>query len=268
MELIYKMTTNEIYTQIIAEKSNYPELAELNSTSNVSTWRLWAYVSAFFSKTIYELFESFKNYVESVFAKNQPGTLQWWIQKIRDFQLGDELLFLNGVFQYSLIDVSKQIIAQVALETVNQILRFKVVKLINEELTQLEPAEILSLQTYIDRIKFPGTFTQVISQPADNLKLSYRIYYDALLNKNDIETNINNQIENYIQNIVFNGRFVITELTDELQSITGIINPVYIEAFSKAYNQTSDEYTIINDYAIAAAGYFDLTELTLEFIAQ
>ena len=99
------MTTEEIYSQIIAEKGNYAELDELNSTSNVSTWRLWAYVSAFFSKATQELFNTFKVYVENVFAQNQPGTLQWWLKKIREFQYGDTLDFINGIFQYQLIDV-------------------------------------------------------------------------------------------------------------------------------------------------------------------
>ena len=147
-------------------------------------------------------------------------------------------------------------------------MRFKVVKLVDEELTQLEPEEISALQTYINRIKFPGTFTQVVSQPADNLKLSYRIYYDALLDKNNIEIEINTVILNYIQNIVFNGKFVITELTDLLQNITGIENPVYLNGQVKNYNQTDLQYIEINDFSISASGYFDLTELTLEFIAQ
>jgi len=262
------MTTQEIYNQILAEKSNYLDLDSLNSTSNVSIWRKWAFIFAFFSKSIEELFETFKIYIESVFAKNQAGTLQWWLTKIKEFQLNDELIFVDGIFKYNLIDISKQIIAQVALEVENRILVFKCVKSVEDVLTPLTSSEITALTAYINKIKFPGTFTQILSQEADDLKLSYRIYYDALLDKTNIETEINATISNYLNNIVFNGKFVITELTDLLQNVTGIINPVYLNGQVKNHFQTEDEYSEIADFATAKAGYFILNTLTLEFIAE
>ncbi len=262
------MTTQEIYNQIIAKKTNYSELDNLNSTSNVSIWRLWAFIFAFFSKSIDELFETFKTYIESVFAKNQAGTLQWWLNKIKEFQLNDELFVVDGVFKYNLIDVSKQIIVQVALEVENRILVFKCVKSVDDVLTPLTSSEITSLTAYINKIKFPGTFIQILSQKADDLRLSYRIYYDALLDKTNIETEINATILNYLNNIIFNGKFIITELTDLLQNISGVTNPVYLNGQVKNHFQTEDEYSEIADFATAKAGYFILNTLTLEFIAE
>jgi len=259
-------TTEQIFNEIIAEKTSgmYAELDELNSTSKVSIWRLNAWIFAFFSKAINELFESFQIYIESVFAKNQHGTLTWWITELKKFQYNDQLEFIGGVFKYALIDVSKQIIKQVAVETLNKVLVFKVVKINSSGiLTPLSGAELVSFLNYCNRIKFPGTFIQAISTPADNLKLSFKIYYDALLDKSAIEKEIRTTVESYVKNIVFNGKFIPTKLVDEIQKITGVDIPIYISGFHKNYSENS--YTPINDYFTAAAGYAEITELNLQF---
>jgi hypothetical protein len=264
------MTTQEIFNEIIIEKDNgnYPELNNLNSTSNVSIWRLWVYIFSFFSKTLRELFDSLKAYIELIFSQNQPGTLQWWIAKIKEFQYGDSLVFVDGVFKYQLIDISKRIIAQVALESINRVLVFKVVKSIDDVLTPLTDDEQIALQSYINRIKFPGTFASILSQLADDIRLNYRIYYNALFEKDNIEVQINETIINYLNNIVFNGKFIITDLTDLLQQIEGINNPVFISGLTKNHYQSESDYESITDYAIAKSGYFKLNLLTLEYIAE
>ncbi len=72
------MTTQEIYNNIIAEKESgkYEALDELNSISKAAIWRLWIFVFAYFSKSLQDLFEHFKQYIEDIFAKNQEGTLR------------------------------------------------------------------------------------------------------------------------------------------------------------------------------------------------
>lgn len=263
------MTTEEIYESIIAEKEsgNYPELDELSSTSKVSVWRLMVWIFSFFSKTIQELFESFKSYIESVFAKNQHGTLLWWIEQIKAFQYGDILEFIDGVFKYATIDETKQIVKRTALETLNFVLIFKVASEDgNGNLIPLDNAQKTALQAYINKVKFPGTYTSVISENADDLKINLRVYYNAEVTETELNTLINDATEDYIKNIVFNGKFSITELTDKLQTVKGVVNPVVKEAFGKAASQPSGDYLLIDDYYKAAAGYFNINELNIEFI--
>ena len=94
-------TTQEINDSIIAEKEsgNYPELDVLDSTSKVAIWRLWVWIFSFASKAVLELFESFKTHTEDVFAKNQQGTILWWNMTIREWQFGDALEFIDGLYQ-------------------------------------------------------------------------------------------------------------------------------------------------------------------------
>jgi hypothetical protein len=265
------MTTEEIYTQIIAEKEsgNYPELDQLSSTSKVAIWRLWVLIFAFFSKTIRDLFDAFKAYIESIFAKNQAGTLLWWTEQIKKFQYGDTLVFADGIFKYALIDVSKQIVKQVAIETLERLISIKVAAIDSgSNLVPLTQPQQDALAAYVAKIKFPGNITKIVSQDADNLKLTYRIYYNGQVVKADLETTIRNAASNYLANIVFNGKFSITEFTDELQKIYGVINPVYVSGVAKNALESDADYAEINDYYTAASGYMEMTELNLQFIAD
>ncbi len=263
------MTTTEIYNEIIDEKEsgNYPELDELNSTSKVAIWRLWVWIFAFFSNSLNEVFISFKSYINETFAKNQAGTLLWWISNIKKFQDNDSLEFIGGVFKYPIIDETKQIIKQVALESRYPEVIFKVVSEDGSgNLVPISENQVDNLRAYINQIKFPGTYIDVISQLADDLRLNYRIYYNAQLSVSSIETAIREQADSYLSNIVFNGKFSITELTDEFQKITGVVNPMYLSGQAKNHFQNIAEYSEIEDYSNSVAGYMAIDNLTLEFI--
>jgi hypothetical protein len=263
------MTTEEIYNEIVAEKESgaYSDLDELNSTSNTSVWRLWVLIFAFFSKTIRELFTSFVEYVESVFAKNQAGTLYWWIEQIKKFQYGDTLEFLDGVFKYSIIDEEKQIVKQVALESLDRLLTFKAASMDEtNNLIPLTTPQVDALTAYIDKIKFPGTFTKIVSQEADTLRLTYRIYYNGQAIKSDLETSVREAANKYLAEMVFNGRFSLTSLTDEFQKIKNVINPVPLSGEAKNHFEDESAYAPIEDYYTAVAGYMKIDELNLEFI--
>lgn len=263
-------TTNEIANNIIEvkESGQFPELDELNSTSKVAVWRLLIFIVAYVSKTMHELFDSFKRYIEEVFAKNQAGTLLWWIEQIRGFQFGDILQFQDGIFKYSVIDESKQIVKRVALETLSFVLLFKVAtEDSNGNLIPLDQSQKDALQSYINKVKFPGTYTSVISENADNLKINLRIYRNAEVTKDELGTLISEATDMYLKNIVFNGKFSITELTDKLQTVIGIENPVVKDSYAKPAASPEADYQLINDYYEAASGYFAVAELNVEYIA-
>lgn len=262
-------TTQEINDSIIAEKEsgNYPELDVLDSTSKVAIWRLWVWIFSFASKAVLELFESFKTHTEDVFAKNQQGTILWWNMTIREWQFGDALEFIDGLFQYALIDELKQIVSQVALETLDAVLVFKVAK--DDGAGGLEPLtvpEADALQGYINQVKFPGTFTTVISIPADDLKLNYKIYYNAENVEATVITAIEEAVDLYLSTVVFNGKFQHTELTDQLQAVEGVEFPIFESGFAKPDASPELDYVEFTDNYTSSAGYFKIDELNLTMI--
>ena len=222
-------TTEEIYDSIIAEKEsgNYPELDALDSTSKVAIWRLWAWIAAFASKSVHELFESLKSFLADLFAKSQVGTIEWWTENVKKWQSGDFLEFLDGIWKYAIVDELKYVVTQVALENLGGVLLFKVAKDDSGSLTALDAPEQTALLAYINKIKLPGTNTSVISFLGDDLKLNYKIYYDAQLSEQDIRDKVLLSAQNYLSNIVFNGKFQHTELTDEFQKIEGVKFPIF-----------------------------------------
>ena len=257
-------TTEQIFNEILAEKQNYPELDQLNSTSKVSIWRLWIWIFAFFSKTLWELFEDLKNWVKDYFAKHQAGSLQWWIDQIKAFQYGDQLTFIDGVWKYENIDTEKQIVKQAAIEPMGKILLIKVAKEVNGQLTPLSEDEKQALEGYLNKIKFPGQFIQVISENPDQLKINLRIYYNPEIPQAILRQQIEKAINDYLSNIVFNGKFVGTELIDRLQQINGVVNPILLQSYYSTYN--FPYWQPMGDYMYSAAGWFELNELNIEFV--
>ena len=263
-------TTQEIYQDLIDAKEggDFTELDDLNSESSTAVWRLILWIVAFANKTIKNLFDSFKTYIEGVFALNQAGTLLWWIDKIKAFQYGDSLEFIGGIWKYAIIDETKKIVKQVALETVNYMIVFKTAKDNSGTLEPLEALEISALESYINQVKFPGTYISVISEEADDLKLNYTVYYNGQYLQSDVESALIAAANDYISNILFNGKFSHTELTDAFQGVTGVVNPVYTSGYGKPHTSSEGDYQSITDYYTSAAGYFTIAELTLTMIAD
>jgi len=261
-------TTEQIFDEIIAEKQsgNYVELDTLNSTSKVSIWRLWVWIFSFFTKALYEVFESFKTYTEEFFSKNQVGTLNWWIDTVSKFQYGDVLEFIDNKFQYSVNNTEKQIVKRVAVSVQDNVLEFKLAKLTNGTMTALSGDELSAVESYINRIKPVGTYISVNSTSADNLKVEYRIYYNAQYSVSALQENIEKAVNTYLSDIVFNASLSVTEMTDVIQQVAGVINPIAKNIQAKAFFEVA--YTAVEDYYQAVAGYYELTEITLELIPK
>ncbi len=260
-----KMTTQEIYDKIILEKEKYPELNELNSNSKTAVWRLWCWIFAFFSKTMWELFGDLKSWIIDFYNKQQIGTLAWWDSEVRKFQYNSILEYIDGRFRYRTIDKKKQIIKQLAIKGSYASLLFKVAKYDNNNnLTALTETEQESLLGYINQIKLPGLICNVYSGHADKLTLNYRIYYNMSYSTAKLQKTIKEAIVYYLDNVVFNGEISPTFLTDEIQKVTGVTNPIFVAGSIENDNTTvelADKYT-------ALSGYYKLKKINIEFIAD
>ena len=149
----------EIYAAIVAYKDNQTFLqdlapqqdttqqlaSDLDSTSKVAIWRLWAYT---ISVAIYLhelLFDLFKKEIDNKIANGIWGTIRWYQTQVFKFQFGDNLIYnpATGHYEYVIIDLSKQVIKRCAIiETINGALLFKVAKESNNILSPLPQVEI------------------------------------------------------------------------------------------------------------------------------
>jgi len=263
----------QYYDDLVAEKQNFSSLngltpvsdtnqqflQDLSSNSKVSTWRLSLWIMAFGSWVMDTLFDRHKNEVNEIVANAIPGTAKWLRAEVFKFQYGDTLQWIDNKYQYAVIDPTKQIVKYCAVIEVGGQVRIKVAKDNNGQPTPLTSAELTALKDYINAIKFAGMNSTVSSNVADKLKLILKIYYDPqLLNPDgtliaDGTTKpVEDAVNNYLNNLPFNGTLYVNRLMDAIQSAEGVEEP-YITTIEATYGNLP--YQPVTESYQADAGY-------------
>jgi len=269
----------EIYDSIIAEKESMSSLdgllpvgakynnvlSELSSGSKVAVWRLIIYVVAV-SHWVHEKYWDYaKQELNAIAEQSIAGNLEWYKNEVKKWQYGFLLLWNSQTYRYYYNDTTSQLAIESKLadrvavvEVFSQDfrgLKIKVAKETPQGLKPLEPIEIESLQSYIDRIKFAGVETDVISQESDKLNLSLKIYYQGTLDEANVKASVKNAIENYIANIEFDGIFYIIKMVDEIQKVLGVKDVVIMTASGRSYLGSYNNF--YKDYT-ADSGWIEL----------
>ncbi len=248
-------TIQEIYNEMIAQKQNMAALkslepnidsaqsllSQLTTPSKVALWRLLFFVVSVGIWVHEQLFDIHKQEIEQRAKELITGTARWYRDQCFIFQYGDALQWVSNKYTYANKDVSKQTIKRAAVEEIGGQVRIKVAKLgANDLPAPLDTAELTAFKAYIGKIKFAGTNIAIISRNADLLKISYDIKYDPLvLNSSGqliADTSVNPveaAINGYIQNLPFNGVLNLTKLTDVVQNVPGVVDPVLNSAHAK-----------------------------------
>lgn len=271
-------TIGEIYNAIIDEKVNQTELTalqplidneqtllqDLKSTSKVAIWRLIFWVTAVAIWVHEKIFDQFKEEVAATADSLIVGTDRWLQLRALEFQLGDQLQFIDEKYQYSTIDESKRIIKSASVITQNSQVIIKVAKDDGTGLlTPLTTPELQSFNAYMLNIAPAGTNMGALSIDPDDILLDYDIVYDSLILSNTGESlaspgtfPVEDAIKNYIQGLPFDGVLNLTKLTDALQEVEGVIDPVLNSAQAKPSYQAN--YNTIAKNYVAIAGYMAL----------
>lgn len=280
-------TLNEIQEIILQRKSVTPSLsalevlteseqntlANLTSTSKVAIWRLWVYICAFGIWTVEQVFDLFKIEIEELILLNNIGSKPWYRRKMLEFQFGFSLTEMGvydntGVLQADIL--ASLIIKQSAIEEIDGRLKIKVAtEDTNKDLAPLSAVQLIAFRNYAEAIKYAGTRLIIISRVPDDFKVNYTIYYDPLvldvygarLDGTENEP-VQNAVRLFLRNLEFNGEIILTKLTDFLQGIEGVEEPVLVSASAK-YGLYP--YASVDEYYISDAGYMKLDELNTTF---
>lgn len=227
-------TLNDIQSEIIDNIRSYPVLSALGNSAS-SIWRLIVYIISYAAWTLEVLFDLHSTEVSSIIADMKPHTARWYATKAKLFQFGSDLIPDSD--QYDNTDKTDEEIAAsriVAYSAVVELERKLLIKVAKEEddLGPLDGVELKAFSEYISRIKDAGVQTEIISEPADNLRLSIDIYYnplvlDALGQRLDgtNQTPVADAIRAYLKNLPFNGQLVLAFLTDAMQAVDGVVIP-------------------------------------------
>lgn len=274
-------TIAEIYDRMIDEKQSMATLnalqpniestqnllSDLTSASQVAVWRLLFFVLAV-AIWLHELkFDDHKEWIENRALQLYVGTPLWYYNKALEFQFGDALVLIAGEYKYASVNSANQIIKLCSVNEINGQLFLKIAKLNASNVPiPLTTLELDAFKAYMQKIKFAGTIINSVSRTADLLQIAYRVYIDPLIiNSNgELISNtsikpVENAIVNYCKNLPFNGIFSVTELTDQIQLVTGVLNPVFENAEAQ---YGTNPFIIIGDYYNPNAGHLVIDPAT------
>ena len=276
-------TIGEIYSEIVAYKDSQSAIqalaptadteqqlqADLNSTSKVAIWRLWAYLTAVAIWTHESLWELFRIEVQKVADSAIVGTVPWYQGQVFKYQHGDTLEYdpVTGKYAYPAIDVDAQIVKRCAvIEQPDGVLAFKVAKLSSGAPVALDSSEQSALVQYIKKVRFAGTRFTLLSGNGDIIRIQATIYYDGIVPEATMKTSVQAAITNYIGALPFNGELLLSTLVDKIQSVDGVLDAVLVSAQTKSIS--SNPYVAIVRVHVPLYGYYKIDTTTGNTLAD
>lgn len=226
----------EIYDEIIATKNSRQELSGLNSTSNVSIYKLWAYVVSVAIYTHEVLWDLLQLELDENLNNRINGTPEWYGQKSLEYQDGDELVVdpVTYAAVYQPVIEGNRIITRASfsenLEDGVLKLNLKVAK---GDVGALEPItddELIRFTSYIEEIKFAGTAIDIVSLDANEVNFqNVTVYYDGTRPQDDVKSDIYSSMNQYLIDMPFDGLFYVQKFVDSIQSVESVTD-VYIDS--------------------------------------
>lgn len=122
------------------------------------------------------------------------------------------------------------------------------------------------LLAYIMEVKDAGVKIALVNMDADTFDCEVDIYYDPMLIPEEVEAAARAAIEDYIENLPFNGEYTNMALIDRLQAVEGVRIP---ELKGASTSPAGDTAVIeIDARYVPLAGYFAAGSITLNMRAE
>jgi len=262
----------------MTQKTATTELNDLDNTSSVADFNLWAFIVAFVMTVLDNLFDLHTTEMQANFAAQQLHLLTWYQQLAKRFQYGQDTItdtdqYANTGLTASQI-AAQQIIAQAAVTEVSTAtaigLRVKVVKLVAGAYAQLTTPELTAFTAFMNKQKDAGVNIIAQSLPADGLKNTIQIFYDPLVLKSDgsridgtAATPVLDGYNAYLKSLPFDGQYSNNLLSDALRAVSGVMRVNITQAQAQyglfPYTNINEIYVPDGGYLSPAAGYPILT---------
>lgn len=276
-------TITEIQTDIT--NTLVTELAAINITIDPATWskanllRLITYIVAVCQWTVEQLQDTHKAEINELIAQKKPHSLRWYAEKAKAFQFGRDLVpeqdyYDNTGIADDVVEASKIVkyAAVVRQRRLNDrvYLRIKVATSNGSDLAPLDQeTQLKPLEEYFDRIADAGVDFEISSSQPDRLILGLTVYYNPLIlgsNGSRLDGTNNapvpNAIRAYLQNLPFNGLFVLASLVDALQAVDGVEIP-HITSCTASYGNVTTAVAV--EY-VPDSGYLRIDDVDLKNI--
>lgn len=226
----------EIYAEAKRCRDEYLQLTEFQNSSKMSVIDAFTWVTSACIWAFDNLLDVFKIDIASDLRNRVNGTPAYYANALLKFQYGDKLEMNDEgtQFFYASVDETKRIITKVSYAEVpeegfhdNEII-LKVAKGETGKYTRLSEDELLAARAYLREISFAGTHHTLVSRHGDILIPRVTVYYDGAVPVDEVYTNIENALNDFVANMSFNGIVYAQKVIDAIQSAEHVVD-VYID---------------------------------------
>jgi len=218
-------SVNDIQNAILTAITANAILANLNSPSQTSYYRLWTFISAVNYQIEQQMWDETQAQLQNLLFQNAPGTPQWLQQQVLNYQYGYTVQ-LNSNYQpyYPVIDTGATIVTQCSVTQDDA--RNVLVKVAGGTPGSLTPimtgSPINGLIAYLDAISFCGINIVVSSNPADQIYIPAQIFYNGQYVEADVQQNVIDAINQYLFDMPFDGTIYLSRLETAILSVQGV----------------------------------------------
>lgn len=253
-------TIDQIQQSIIDAKNAKPELAVLDSPSQVAIWRLWTYIVAVAIYVMEGLWDIKQRELEDLALKAVPGTEAWLQAQVLKFQYStidpQAIQLINFAPAYQVVDPTLRIITRCSVkQQVDKAIKIKVAKGVQPDLVPLITAEQTALESYIDKIKFAGTVATVVTLEADRMQVNATVYFDPQYTEAKVKQWVKDAIVNYFNTLPFDGIVYNSKLEDAIQAVTGVLDVVMGDVKARKAQDAVGLATVVARFYETVAGH-------------
>lgn len=231
-----------IYNQLLQQKASQTALNSLNSTSQVSKWNLWLWITAVSQNLFEQLCDLFQANIEAQIVNAPVYTPQWIVSKLLQFQYSETspqvvLDTTNFTINYPTVNPSLQIISQAAVQinasrTITLLVASGPPGSMVPTFSGILDPKYLALQSYVNTWMIPGTQYSLVSLGPDVVYVQAQVWYDASYS-GVIQDNMESAINNFLAAIPFDGTFTVSGLEEAMLNVGGVedvwLNNVWVQ---------------------------------------
>ena len=283
------MTVNEIYNSMTEAFISDPEVIAKygliegktfdEQFSATSIERILFYDAAAMMYFNYQAFDQHVIDIDTKLKEEKAHSPNWYAMKALLFQYGCDLAgdtdqYDNSGLTDEQISASRLVKFSTAVNSKSKsILYIKVATEVNGTKQPLSDTVLTAFKAYISQIQDAGVFIDFINEPADQMRIEMDIYYNPLILDKEgkrldgtNDTPVQDAIQNYVHNLLFNGLYTNVKLVDAVQAVEGVELPELKKALSRYGVYT--EFREIDAKEVAHAGYYTILpeNLILRFI--
>jgi hypothetical protein len=227
--------------------------------SVVSVENLLFYIVAVASWVVERLIDVHKSEVDAALDALTPHRAKWYRDKTLGFLKGKTLY--GETDKYDTSDMTESEIeaarvvkyAAVSENASSSILTIKVAGISGGRRAALDAATAQQLENYLREVKDAGVRINLINESADRFKCSLSICYDGLLEATSVAEAVLAAVQEYVENLPFNGMYSNMALVDAVQKVEGV--KIAEVSCSAIMANGSDSWTDIDVRVVPSSGY-------------